>query len=328
LLSLLGWTVASANTCPSYADPELVAEVASSISEASGLAASRGRSGVFFTHGDKGEEPLLIAFDATGQVLDEHLVADANNEDWEDLVAAPCPDSGDCLYIGDIGDNDLTRAQITVYVVREPEEGDTNLKTIATYTGVYGGGARDAETLLVHPCSGQIYLVTKDPDGRSEIYRFPESPGEVSTLEAVATISIDAPNAAGREVTGGAWDEDGDRLALRTQDRVFEWQTDPQSPDAHWASEPVELVGAVEVQGEGLTYGTDGHMYGIGEGAPSPLSRWTCEDLSDPADAECTFPQTGRKCGCSETGGIGGGGSWYFSWLCLLTLLARRRAAN
>jgi hypothetical protein len=324
VLSLLWWTVASADTCPSYGDPELVTEVASSISEASGLAAAKERPGVFFTHGDKGEDSLIIAFDSSGSVLDEHIVADANNEDWEDIVAAPCPDAGECLYIGDIGDNDLTRAQITVYVVREPEEGDNKVHTIATYTGVYAGGARDAETLLVHPCTGRIYVITKDPDGRSEVYRFPENPGEVSTLEAVATLQLDAPNAAGLELTGGAWDEDGDRLALRTQDRVLEWETDPQSPDAHWASEPIELVGAVETQGEGLTYGTDGHMYGIGEGQPSPVSRWTCEDPAAPSGGECTFPQTGRKCGCS----VGVGGSWYISGFYLLILLARRRAAT
>lgn len=302
------WAVARGATCDSYGDPSLVAEIDGPILQASGLAASRTREGTFFTHGDRGEPPMLAAFDEQGALRSTHTIKNADNEDWEDLVAAPCPDEGDCLYIGDIGDNDLTRAGITVYAVREPEEGDETIPVIARWSASYPDGPRDAETLLVHPCTGEISLVTKSTDGESEIYRFPSEEGsmpeESSVLERVAELSIEGSTAAAREITGGAWDTDGERVALRTGDRVLEWTTDPSAPDAHWQQPPVVYTGAVESQGEALTYGLDGDLYGVGEGSPTPLARWVC-DAYEPSDAQCAFPQTGRRCGCAEAGGRG-----------------------
>jgi MYXO-CTERM domain-containing protein len=296
-------STAWADTCSAYGSPEAIGQVSGSvITEASGLAASRTRDGVFFTHGDTGDPTILVAFRADGTLEGEHTVVDAENEDWEDIVAAPCPDEGDCLYIGDIGDNDENREAITVWVVREPEAGDDRIRTIARYDAVYPDGPHDAETLLMQPCSGRLHVVTKDDDGLSTIYRFPAAPDDVATLEEVATVQLEGPTEESIEATGGDWDSDGDRVAIRTSDRVFEWVTDPNAPNAHWQDEPLVVVGAVEVQGEGLTYGPDGNLYGTGEGATIPLTRYACEDLGAVDPGECTFPQTGKKCGCSTVG--------------------------
>jgi hypothetical protein len=261
---------------------------------------------VFFTHGDRGGEPVLVSFDAAGRLLDEHRVTNAENIDWEDISAAPCPDEGWCLYIGDIGDNDAVRESISVWVVREPEEGDRKIRAIEQYVGVFPDGPHDAEALMVQPCSGRIHLVTKDKDGASVVYRFPPLPEGASDLERVAQLQLDGPTAESREVTGGAWDDDGDRVALRTADRVFEWRSDPERPNAHWTVPPLEIVGAGEALGlgEGLTYGPvddgDTDLYGVGEGSPIPLSRYACEGHAPAAaDAVCEFPQTGRSCGCA-----------------------------
>lgn len=316
------WSAAAfADTCASYSEPALVTEIDSTIAQASGLAASRTRDGVFFTHGDHGEESTLVAFDEGG-LVGSHLVVDAANEDWEDLAAAPCPDKGDCLYIGDIGDNDSLRAGITVYVVREPEEKDERIKIIDRYTASYPDGPRDAETLLVHPCTGEISLVTKALDGRPEIYRFPSAqgalPAEVSVLERVTSLQIDGETEASREVTGGAWSALGKSVALRTGDRVLQWVVDPSQRDAHWETAPTVWMGAIETQGEALTYSQSGDLYGVGEGIPTPFARWTCEEQAPPSDSiECVFPQSGG-CSCSH-------GSPQAAVAALLALLAVRR---
>lgn len=313
---------ALADTCSSYGGPETIGEVSGSvIDEASGLAASRTRDGVFFTHGDTGDASILVAFTADG-LEDEHTVVDAANDDWEDLVAAPCPDEGDCLYIGDIGDNDEDRADITVYVVREPRAGDARIRTIAQYVAVYPDGPRNAETLLMQPCSGRLHVVTKSSDGFSTVYRFPAAPEGTVTLEEVAHVQLEGPTAESAEATGGVWDDDGDRVAIRTSDRVFEWVTDPDQPNNHWQDAPLVIVGAAEIQGEGLTYGLDGNLYGTGEGSPIPLTRYTCEDLGPVDAADCVFPQTGRKCGCSTNGAVGG---W---WIAGLLVVAARRTTT
>ncbi|MCB9684362.1 MAG: hypothetical protein H6735_04890 [Alphaproteobacteria bacterium] len=212
---------------------------------------------------------LILAVDRAGNVIDEHLLTDGTNEDWEDIAAAPCPDEGDCLYIGDIGDNDATRTNITVYVVREPVEGDDRIKSIRRYVGVYPDGPVDAETLMVHPCTGRIHVVTKADDGISTIFRFPFDPDGTTVLEQVDKVAIDAPTLDGRQITGGDWDPDGERVALRGSDRIFEWTTDPDRPNGHWNDPPTVLVGTTEVQGEGLAYGLDGEIVTVGEG-PHP----------------------------------------------------------
>jgi hypothetical protein len=325
-LLALAAPLARADTCEAYDPPTPLAEVGdSSVSEASGLAASVLRAGVFFTHGDRGGDPVLVSFDADGQLLDEHLVVNADNEDWEDVAAAPCPDEGQCLYVGDIGDNDGSRANVTVYVVREPEPGDARIRAVERYVAVYPDGPVDAETLLVHPCSGRISLITKASDGSSRVYQFPplaEIDGTV-TLQEVAQLTLAGPTAESRAATGGAFDRDGDRVVVRTTDRIFEWTVDPGEPDAHWSDAPTELVGTTERNGEGVTFADDGDLYTVGEGSPIPLSRAPCTALVPPADgAVCDFPQTGRKCGCASASparlGTAGG-------LALLGFVARRR---
>ncbi len=293
------WLVlALADTCPEYGAPEeLPAVQASGLSESSGVAASRVQPGVFFTHDDDGP-PRLFAFDTSGTLLATYDVPDAENVDWEDIAAAPCPDKGDCLYVGDIGDNDDRRANVTVYVVREPEAGDTKVKLAARYTAVYPDGAADAEALLVNSCTGRVHIVTKGSDGLSTVYRMPFDPGrDVVELEEVAKVEIQGPTAEARRVSGGDWDLDGDRLVLRTASQVLEWETDPAAPNAHWGDPPRVLVGADARQGEGIAFDLQGGLVFTSEGSPMPVAVMACEVV--PSEEVCVFPQTGG-CGCAQ----------------------------
>jgi len=308
-MSMLWLALALADTCETYgAVEELPSLQAAGLTESSGVAASRVQPGVFYTHDDDGP-PRLFAFDRTGTLLATYDVADAEHDDWEDIAAAPCPDKGDCLYIGDIGDNDEDRANISVYVVREPEDAGDKAKLVARYTAVYPDGPEDAEALLVQPCSGRIHILTKGTsEGLSTVYRMPFDPGrDVVTLEEVAKVQIDGPTAEARRVTGGDWDLDGDRLVLRTGSQVLEWTTDPEVPNGHWSDPPKVLVGAEGRQGEGAAFDLDGGVITTSEGAPVPLSTFACE--VSPSSHECLFPQTGG-CGCEQ-----GGASWWPAWL-------------
>ncbi len=307
---------AAAATCGDWAPSEPLAEVRGApFTEASGIAASRVRDGVFFLHGDNGDEPVLAAVDRRGAVLDLHRVVDAENEDWEDVAAAPCPDDGDCLYVGDIGDNDGTRVNVSVYVVREPEAGDDKVKSIRRYVGVYPDGPHDAEALLVDPCSGRVHVVTKDDPAL--VFAFPFDPGDTVTLEPVAELILPGPTRDSRQPTGAAFDVDGDRFVLRGSDRLYLFTMDPDVRESSWALPPEVLVGTDEVQGEGVTFGPAGDLFTAGEGDPTPLSVTTCADPG-PAEQVCEFPQTGRTCGCAT------GGSGQVGWF-LVALAWRRR---
>jgi len=289
---VIAW-IAGADTCEYYGSAERVAELRDlAVTESSGVAQSRTREGVWFTHNDNNNAAALHAFDLDGNFIESHAVRSAENFDWEDLSAAPCPHGGDCLYIGDIGDNDGVRGGVTVYVVPEPRPGRAT-RAIERWTGFYEDGlSHDAETLMVHPCTGRVHIVTKSA-GQSAVYRFPAFPGaDIVELEFVAFAAIDG------EVTGGDFDADGDRVVLRTQSQISEWIVDPSRPNDHWGDVPTTVGGAADLQGEAIAYSLDGSLVTTAEGEPMSIGFVPCEHL-EPASHACEYP---TQCGCNRGG--------------------------
>jgi hypothetical protein len=318
LLALFGGlsaTEARADRCTAYGIPALVAEVDAPIEESSGLAMSSLRAGVLFTHDDHGGEAALVSIDTSGNLVGQHVVAGADNEDWEDLAAAPCPDKGSCLYIGDIGDNDLVRPNITIWVVPEPTGAQGRTSVSETWTGQYPGASHDAEALLVHPCTGDVHLLSVEPDGSTIVWRWPNPEDRsVSTLRQVAVLSLDTP------VASASWDQDGDTVALLGEGgRVWTWEADPQDPEAHWQDEPIVLEAPVLDNPEALAIGALGDLWVSSEGSPMPLGHVPCEERVN-SDHPCNFPQEASGC-C----GGGKGSSSALVWLVPPLFLWRRR---
>ena len=74
-------------------------------------------------------------------------------------VEAVAPAGGARVWVADIGDNQLARS--AVEVLRVPiGRGDVEASPEA-YELVYPDGPHDAEALLAHPVSGQLFIVTK-----------------------------------------------------------------------------------------------------------------------------------------------------------------------
>src|SRR3954454_20418778 len=90
-----------------YGSPVTITTVKDkSISESSGLAASRLTPGAYWTHNDSGDGPFIYAFDTRGDSLGIFRVVGAQARDWEDMASGPGSERGKSyLYIGDIGDN-------------------------------------------------------------------------------------------------------------------------------------------------------------------------------------------------------------------------------
>ena len=283
---LLSIATARALTCEDYAPAVQAAiiPVGSPIVEASGLAASRTRPGVWFTHNDSGGISQVYAFTLDGTYLEAHDVTGASFVDWEDMDAAPCPGgTGDCLYVGDIGDNTRSRESIQVYAFAEPQPGEAGLVS-AIWAGRYPEGAQDAESLFVHPLTGRIYLATKDSGSKvSVIWRFPETPSDVpQDLERVAEWTVEGGGAA---TTGADWDLDGERLVIRTYGVAFEWQTDPCEPEAHWGTTPRHWpVG--DSRGEAIAYDLVGDLWAITEGEAPVLTHLACTAVGGAAGCD------------------------------------------
>ena len=89
--------------------------------------------------------------------------------DWEDIAIGPGPKRGRWyLYIGDIGDNERRRGEVVVYRVEEPRtaackaESSTGRATAIRLR--YPDEPHNAR-LLVHPVTGDLYLISKAGNG-------------------------------------------------------------------------------------------------------------------------------------------------------------------
>ena len=270
-----------------YEPPVRLAELEDdAITESSGIVASRRNPDIFWTHNDSGDGPILYAFDRKGKNMGRWRVAGAQAVDWEDIAAGPGPQPGvSYLYIGDIGDNVSRRESITVYRVAEPSitsHGDSSSRAVQQVTEEaeairlkYPDGKHDAETLMVHPTTGDIYIITKSLRITSGVYKLkaPYSASVVNTLERLGEISV--PNLAAGLITGGDISPDGRRVVLCDYLAAYEVSLPANLADNFdqiW-KQPMETIELGQRrQGESVCYRLDGQaILATSEKQPTPL---------------------------------------------------------
>jgi hypothetical protein len=239
------------------------------LGEASGIVASRRHPGLYWTHNDSGDRPILYVTDSTGADLGRVSVDGAAAEDWEDISIGPCTQSpGSCLFIGDIGDNDGRRPSVSVYVVPEPEPPASSDDTARVVTPEdtlvlrYPDHPHDAEAIAV--IGGWIYLVTKDRFGPAVMYRSPTHVSGPRVLAPVATLPITTSALRGRLVTGAAVSDNGRLLLLRTYVSIHPFLMAEGLPIALSGREGLTIP-IVETQGEGIAVDLHGLVVLIGE---------------------------------------------------------------
>ncbi len=314
-LWLFARLAAAEPACVSWGEPTLSGECsAAEVNESSGLARLEGRPGEWVTHNDAGGSAELFRFDEAGALLETHPVEGATFRDWEDISGGPCPDeSGDrCIFVGDIGDNGRTRTEVQVFAVGEPVAGEA-ATVRAIWRLAYPGGSADAEALAVHPCTGRVYLFTKQNDATDPtVWRLPAEPGvevDPTPLEYVATLPPAGRRDSGR-IRGADGGGGGDRLVIRTYGHAFAWETDPADPAAHWEAAPVEVPIDPGGQGEAIAWHPDGGLFTTTEGVPMRLVRVPCADTVPGATCpEPTEPDPGEDSGRADADGASDGGA-------------------
>jgi hypothetical protein len=255
------------------------------VEESSGLAASRINPGVYWTHNDSGDGPFVYALDATGASRGVFRVGGAEARDWEDMAIGPGPEKGTSyLYLGDIGNNEHSRADMVVYRVAEPKltEADkasskSNPRTTATAEAIrlrYPDGKFDAETLLVHPTTGNLYIVTKAMFKLAVVYEAPAPlvAGKLTTLKRIGEIKV--PSLMGGYLTGGSISPDGRRVALCDYSNGYEMVLPAASKNFNdiWKQGLTAFNLGRRPQGEAITYRADGKaVLATTEGKLSPL---------------------------------------------------------
>ena len=252
------------------------------VRESSGLAASRRTPGVMWTHNDSGDGPLVYAFDRGGRARGTFRVEGAQALDWEDMAAGPGPEPGQSyLYAGDIGDNGREREFVVVYRFPEPElpaapAGGSETPATRPAEAIrlkYPDRAHNAEALVVHPTTGDIYVVTK-ANAEAGVYRLaaPFDPKVVNTMTKVATLR--GPDFFGTLITGADISPDGRRVALCDYAQGYELALPEGSRpfDEVWRQAPTALSLGARMQGESVCYRLDGAaLLATSEETPTPL---------------------------------------------------------
>ncbi|MFD3619281.1 WD40 repeat domain-containing protein [Streptomyces sp. NPDC058676] len=262
------------------------------ITESSGLAASRQHPGIYWTHNDSDDGAYLYAVDSgTGKtVATVTLTGVGTPRDVEAISIGP----GNEIYVGDIGDN-LGGTWPYVWIYRLPEPKELRDQTIRAtqYVVKYSDGARDAESLVVHPKTGRVYIVDKNEKG-GHLY---EGPAELSASGTNVFKPI-AP-VADLEATDAALSPDGEHLVVRSYFGAIAYD---------WNGGKIKRLERVGVpflgQGESVTYTDDGStlMFGA-EGADSPVKP---EDA--PGDTGSESPSgRGSSADGNDTGSDDGG---------------------
>lgn len=276
----------NANTSPNYKEAKRIATIQDdAVRESSGLAASHKNAGAFWTHNDSGDGAFLYAFDRAGKKLGTWKVAGAESKDWEDLAIFTDNQTGESyLLIGDIGNNERTRNEIAIYRVAEPQimpedAGSTKKNPRITKNAEkirveYPDMRRDAETLLVNPANGDLYIVSKSAVGNADIYKLP-APFDSSkkhTLRHVGQIGV--PSITPGFLTGGSISPDGKRMILCDYLGGYEFVLPVKAKnfDEIWKAEAEQIHLGERTQGEAVTYSADGKaIYATSEKKPTPL---------------------------------------------------------
>ncbi|MGQ4328262.1 WD40 repeat domain-containing protein [Streptomyces hayashii] len=261
------------------------------ITESSGLAASRQHPGVYWTHNDSDDGPYLYAVDsATGKTVARVTLAGIGApRDVEAISIGP----DDQIWVGDIGDNlGGTWKYVWVYRLPEPKKLVDQTVKATQYVVKYSDGPRDAESLLVHPKTGRVYIIDKKEDG-GHLYEGPAklSASGANVFRPIAPVDLWA--------TDAAFSPDGSQLAVRGYFGGISYA---------WNGGKIEREGRLDVplqrQGESVTYSADGAelLYGS-EGSRSPV---VAEDAPEGAASGSKSSSGG---GSSSASGKGGGSS-------------------
>ncbi|MFG2371051.1 WD40 repeat domain-containing protein [Streptomyces sp. NPDC048504] len=261
----------------------------SRITESSGLAASHLHPGIYWTHNDSNDGPYIYAVDSsTGKTVATVTFSGVGKpRDVEAISIGPHNE----IYVGDIGDNlDGTWPYVWIYKLPEPKVLKDQTIRATQYVVKYSDGARNAESLVVHPKTGRVYIIDKKEDG-GHLFEGP------ATLSSSGTNYFKPIAAVDLWATDAAFSPDGQQLAVRGYLGGIYYD---------WNGGRIKREGRLDVplqgQGESVSYSADGTklLYGS-EGADSPVQ---AEDAPGGSSDSSKSPSGG---GSSASGDSGGG---------------------
>ncbi|QMU63741.1 MAG: T9SS type A sorting domain-containing protein [Flavobacteriaceae bacterium] len=191
-------------------------ELPSEVEETSGLLFLNGK---IITHNDSGNEAKLYEIDSLSGALTRTItITNATNVDWEDITQ-----DNTHVYIGDIGNNNGNRTDLTIYKILKTDylaNTDITAETISfsyedqtDFSSHPNSSNFDAEAISVY--QNQLFIFTKNgSDLMTNVYVVPLTPG---THTAVKVSSF---NVSGF-ITGASYSSFDDSFMLTGYDSTL-----------------------------------------------------------------------------------------------------------
>jgi hypothetical protein len=227
------------------------------LDEISGMVCGRILPGVIYVHNDSGGEAAVYLLDSLGNNLGKIELIGAENRDWEDIAIGPGIDGKSYLYVGEIGDNNAVHDEIVIYRIPEPEYIFPVSSILPQkITLKYPGGARDAESLMIDPISGDIFIISKR-DSLNTLYRLPAEKFGDGESELVELIKLPFTSATAADIS-----VDGSQILVKNYLAIFYWKRNPgETVEQAMSREPIQLPYSPEPQGEAIGFLPSGKAY-------------------------------------------------------------------
>lgn len=155
------------------------------LKEVSGIALSKDKKTIWAIE-DQGNKNVVYGLDRQGNQIADVLVENAENHDWEDITA----DTQGNMYIGDFGNNENNRQDLSILKVDLKEASQKAAKVTQTTTFRYEGQTEfpPKKSNWLYDCEafvekdGYFYLFTKNRskgfDGTFLVFQVPNKAGD------------------------------------------------------------------------------------------------------------------------------------------------------
>lgn len=155
------------------------------LKEVSGITLSKDKNTIWAIE-DQGNKNVIYGLDRQGNQIADVLVENAENHDWEDITK----DAQGNIYIGDFGNNDNDRRNLSILKVDLKEASQKSTTVTQTTTFHYEGQTEfpPKKSNWLYDCEafvekdGYFYLFTKNRskgfDGTFLVFRIPNKAGD------------------------------------------------------------------------------------------------------------------------------------------------------
>lgn len=155
------------------------------LKEVSGIALSQDQKTIWAIE-DAGNKNVVYGLNRQGELINDVLVENAQNNDWEDVTK----DAAGNIYIGDFGNNENDRQNLSILKLDLKSDSQKSTKVIQTTKFHYEGQTEfpPKKSNLLYDCEafiekdGNFYLFTKNRskgfDGTFLVFQIPNKEGD------------------------------------------------------------------------------------------------------------------------------------------------------